>query len=156
MKHIMSLENKIMEDLKQAMKDKDKTALESLRSIKSAILLAKTQAGAAAELSAEDEIKLVQRLVKQRRESAEIFAAQNRPELAENELAQAAVIEKFLPAQLDDRQLAEIIKALIAEMGVTSPAEMGKVIGAANKKLAGQAEGRKIADTVKAVLGGKA
>ena len=150
----MSLENKIMEDLKQAMKNKDKIALESIRSIKSAILLAKTQSGAGAELSAEEEMKLLQKLVKQRKESAEIFTSQNRPELAQNELAQAAVIEKYLPAQLSEEELTEIIKNLIAEMGVTSPAQMGKVIGAANKKLAGQAEGRKIAETVKAVLNG--
>lgn len=147
----MSLETKIMDSLKEAMKAKDKTALESLRAIKSAILLEKTSASGT-ELDAEAEIKLLQKLVKQRKDAAEIYAGQGRADLADNEMAQVAVIERFLPAQMSKEELETEIARIISQCGASSPADMGRVMGVASKELAGKAEGKAIAETVKALL----
>ena len=148
----MSLQTKVMEALKEAMKAKDTVALESLRAIKSAILLARTEAGASEELSEADELKLLQKLVKQRKDSAAIYTQQGRNDLAEPELAQMAVIEKFLPAQLSEAEVEEALKGIIAQVGATSPKDMGKVMGAATKQLAGKADGKLISDIVKKLL----
>ena len=147
----MNLEEKIMDGIKQAMKSHVKVALESLRAIKSAILLEKTS-GAKGELDQAAEMKLLQKLVKQRKESAEIYTQQNRADLAEAELAQAAVIEAYLPKQLSAEELEAEVAAIIAQTGASSPAEMGKVMGVASKALAGKADGRAIAETVKRLL----
>lgn len=147
----MNLEEKIMEGIKQAMKSHDKVVLESLRAVKSAILLEKTS-GAKGELDQAAEMKLLQKLVKQRKESAEIYTQQNRADLAEAELAQAAVIEAYLPKQLSAEELEAEVAAIIAQTGASSPAEMGKVMGVASKALAGKADGRAIAETVKRLL----
>ncbi len=148
----MSLELTINADIKTAMLAKDEVALRSLRAIKSAILIANTAEGNSGALSTEDEIKLVQKLVKQRKDSFEIFTTQNRPELALKEQEEINVIEKYLPTQLSNEELTAFIKNLITTNGVTSMAEMGKVIGMANKALAGKAEGKAISTTVKEVL----
>lgn len=148
----MSLETKIMDNMKEAMKAKDTVALEALRAIKSAIILAKTEAGAAEGLSEADEIKMLQRLVKMRKDSAEIFTAQNRPDLAEPELAQIAVIEKFLPAQLSEAEVEAVIAKIIAETGASGIASMGKVMGIAAAQLGGTAEGKTISTIVKKLL----
>lgn len=148
----MSLEVKIMDHMKEAMKAKDTVALEALRAIKSAIILAKTEAGAADGLSESDEIKMLQRLVKMRKDSYEIFTAQNRPDLAEPELAQIAVIEKFLPAQLSEAEVEAIVAKIIAETGATGIAAMGKVMGLASAQIGGQAEGKVISGIVKKLL----
>jgi len=145
----MSLEVKIMDHMKEAMKAKDSVALEALRAIKSAIILAKTEAGAADGLTEADEIKMLQRLVKMRKDSAEIFTAQNRPDLAEPELAQIAVIEKFLPAQLSEAEVEAIVAKIIAETGASGIAAMGKVMGLASAQIGGQAEGKVISGIVK-------
>ena len=148
----MSLQTKVMEALKEAMKAKDTVALESLRAIKSAILLAKTEAGAAEELSEADELKLLQKLVKQRKDSAALYAQQGRNDLAEPELAQMAVIEKFLPAQLSEAEVETALRGIINQVGATTPKDMGKVMGAATKQLAGKADGKLISDIVKKLL----
>jgi len=148
----MSLQTKVMDALKEAMKAKDTIALESLRAIKSAILLAKTEAGAAAELAEEEELKLLQKLVKQRKDSATLYAQQGRNDLAEPELAQVAVIEKFLPKQLSEAEVTEAVKAIIAEVGATSAKDMGKVMGVATKQLAGKTDGKVISAIVKSLL----
>ena len=148
----MSLEVKIMDHMKEAMKAKDSVALEALRAIKSAIILAKTEAGAADGLSEADEIKMLQRLVKMRKDSAEIFTTQNRPDLAEPELAQIAVIEKFLPAQLSEAEVEAIIAKIIAETGASGIASMGKVMGLASAQIGGQSEGKVISGIVKKLL----
>jgi uncharacterized protein YqeY len=148
----MSLEVKNMDHMKEAMKAKDSVALEALRAIKSAIILAKTEAGAAEGLSEADEIKMLQRLVKMRKDSYEIFTAQNRPDLAEPELAQIAVIEKFLPAQLSEAEVEAIIAKIIAETGATGITAMGKVMGLASAQIGGQAEGKVISGIVKKLL----
>jgi uncharacterized protein YqeY len=149
---MQSLEQKIMADLKAAMLAKDEAALRSLRAIKAAILLAKTAEGATGQLSEEAEIKLLQKMVKQRKDSLEIFQQQSRPELAQKELEEIAVIEKFLPKQLDEAALRSALAALVARVGASSPADMGKVMGAANKELAGKADGKTIAALVKELL----
>jgi len=148
----MSLQTKVMDALKEAMRAKDTIALESLRAIKSAILLAKTEAGAAAELAEEEELKLLQKLVKQRKDSAALYAQQGRNDLAEPELAQVAVIEKFLPKQLSEAEVTEAVKAIIAEVGATSAKDMGKVMGVATKQLAGKTDGKVISAIVKSLL----
>ena len=148
----MSLQTKVMDALKEAMKAKDTIALESLRAIKSAILLAKTEAGAAAELAEEEELKLLQKLGKQRKDSAALYAQQGRNDLAEPELAQVAVIEKFLPKQLSEAEVTEAVKAIIAEVGATSAKDMGKVMGVATKQLAGKTDGKVISAIVKSLL----
>ena len=148
----MSLQTKVMEALKEAMKAKDTVALESLRAIKSAILLAKTEAGAAEELSEADELKLLQKLVKQRKDSAALYAQQGRNDLAEPELAQMAVIEKFLPAQLSEAEVETALRGIINQVGATTPKDMGKVMGVATKQLAGKTDGKLISEIVKRLL----
>ena len=148
----MSLEVKIMDQMKEAMKAKDSVALEALRAIKSAIILAKTEAGATDTLTEDQEIKMLQRLVKMRKDSAEIFTKQNRPDLVEPELAQIAVIEKFLPAQLSEAEVEAIIAKIIAETGASGIASMGKVMGLATAQIGGQAEGKVISGIVKKLL----
>ena len=148
----MSLQTKVMEALKGAMKAKDTVALESLRAIKSAILLAKTEAGAAEELSEADELKLLQKLVKQRKDSAAWYTQQGRNDLAEPELAQMAVIEKFLPAQLSEAEVETALRGIINQVGATTPKDMGKVMGVATKQLAGKADGKLISEIVKRLL----
>src|SRR5258705_12343674 len=132
----MNLEQKIMAELKTAMLARDEKALRSLRAVKAAILLAKTAEGAGGELKEEDEIKLLQKLVKQRKDSLEIFQQQNRTDLAQKELEEIAVIEQFLPKQLSEDALRKVIAEIIQQVGASSPADMGKVMGAANKQLA--------------------
>ncbi|WP_347050607.1 GatB/YqeY domain-containing protein [Flavobacterium olei] len=148
----MSLQTQIMDEIKTAMKAKDTVALESLRAIKSELLLASTASGSKEDLSEEDEIKLLQRLVKTRKESARIFTEQNRPDLAEPELAQVAVIEKFLPAQLSEEEVEAVIAKIIAETGASGIASMGKVMGLASAQLGGTAEGKTISTIVKKLL----
>lgn len=150
----MSLEAKITEDLKNAMRNKDQAALRALRAIKSAVLLFKTS-GTGEELNEENEIKLLQKLVKQRKDSLEIYRQQNRPELASVEEEEIAVIEKYLPQQLSPDELSDFIKNLITENGVTEIKEMGKIIGLASKALAGKAEGKAISEEVKKQLSNK-
>lgn len=149
----MSIAEKIASDLINAMKGKDKVALEAIRAAKTAFLLAKSEKGTDAVLSAEDELNIVRRLVKQRRESAAIYREQNRTDLYEKETAEADVLEKYLPAKLSDEELTEIIKTVISRLGATSPAEMGKVMGAAVRELAGRADGKEISVKVKQLLG---
>jgi uncharacterized protein YqeY len=148
----MSLQQKVMSQLKEAMKAKDKVALESLRAIKSALLLAQTS-GDKKELIEDDEIKLVQKLVKQRKESAELYTKQGRNDLAEPELAQAKILEQFLPEQLSQANLEKEVKAIIKQVGASSMKDMGKVMGMASKKLAGRADGKAISTVVKQMLG---
>ena len=148
----MALEQKIMAELKTAMLAKDEAALRSLRAIKAAILLAKTSEGAGGELKEEDEIRLLQKLVKQRKDSLEIFETQNRPELAQKEKEEIAIIEKFLPKQLSADELKEGLAKIIAETGASSPADLGKVMGIASKQFAGKADGKTISTLVKELL----
>lgn len=148
----MSLEQKVMTDLKAAMLAKDEKSLRSLRAIKSAIIIAKTAEGFSGELKEDDEIKLLQKLVKQRKDSLEIYEKQNREDLAVKEKEEIDVIEKFLPKQMDSAELKEIISKIIAESGASSAADMGKVMGLANKTLAGKADGKSIAAVVKELL----
>ncbi|MBZ4189765.1 GatB/YqeY domain-containing protein [Niabella beijingensis] len=148
----MSLEQTINEDIKKAMLGKEEVALRSLRAIKAAILLAKTAEGAKDQLSAYDEIKLVQKLVKQRKDSLEIFEKQNRPDLAQKEKEEIEVLERYLPAQLSEAELRPIIAGFIEQTGASGPADMGKVMGLASKELAGKAEGKTIAALVKELL----
>ena len=148
----MSLEQTINADIKTAMLAKDSNALTSLRAVKAAILLAKTAEEAKGELSTDDEIKIVQKLVKQRKDSLEIFEQQNRPDLAEKERAEIVVIEKYLPAQLSPEELKAALQKIIAQTGAASPADMGKVMGMATKALAGKADGKAISAIVKELL----
>ncbi|MDR2026734.1 MAG: GatB/YqeY domain-containing protein [Prevotellaceae bacterium] len=147
----MSLEQKINDGIKTAMLAKDKIRLESLRAVKAAILLAKTSEGAK-ELDEAAEIKMLQKLVKQRRETAEIYSGNNRQELADKELAEAAIIGEFLPKQLSPEEIESAVKAIIEETGAAGVKDTGKVMGAASKQLAGKAEGKLIAETVKKLL----
>jgi uncharacterized protein YqeY len=149
---VMSLQVQIMDEIKNAMRAKDTIALEALRSIKSELLLAQTSSGAKEEITAEEEIKLLQRLVKTRKESARIFTEQNRADLAEPELAQIAVIERFLPAQLSETEVEAVITKIIAETGASGIASMGKVMGLASAQLGGTAEGKTISTIVKKLL----
>ena len=148
----MSLQQQVMEQLKTAMKAKDKVALESLRAIKSALLLAKTETGSAAEMTEEDEVELLQKLVKQRKDSAAIFREQGRDDLADPELAQVAVIEQFLPAQLSGDDIEKVVVQTIDATGASGMQDMGKVMGIVSKKLAGQADGKTISTIVKRKL----
>lgn len=147
----MSLEEKIMEDLKAAMKAQDKASMRGLRAVKSALLLLKTD-GSGKEITPEREIQLLQKLVKQRRESIAIFEKENRADLAEVEKEEVAVIEKYLPEALSEEDLEKFIQALILSTRATSVKDMGKVIGLASKELAGKADGRAISDMVKKCL----
>lgn len=148
----MSLEQKIMGELKTAMLAKDEAALRSLRAVKAAILLAKTSGAGSGELSEDDEVKLLQKLVKQRKDSLEIFQQQNRTDLATKEQEEIAIIEKFLPKQLSPDEIKEAVARIIQDTGATSPADMGKVMGAASKQLQGKADGKTISAIVKELL----
>jgi len=148
----MSLETQVMDLMKGAMKAKDEAALRGLRAIKAEIIKAKTEPGANGEISADTEIKLLQKMVKQRRDSLEIYNQQKRDDLAQKENEEIAIIEQFLPKQLSEAELNEEVAKIIAEVGASSPADMGKVMGVATKKLAGLAEGKAISATVKALL----
>lgn len=147
----MNLEQQIMAQMKDAMKAKDEAALRGLRAIKAAILIAKTSGGSG-ELTTDDEVKLLQKLVKQRKDSLEIFQQQNRTDLAKKEEEEIAIIEKFLPKQLDADELKTIIAGIITDAGASSPADMGKVMGVASKQLAGKADGKTISAIVKELL----
>lgn len=149
----MNLELIINNDIKTAMKAKEDVTLRGLRAIKSAILLAKTAEGAAETMSTEDEIKLLSKLVKQRRDSLGIYEQQQRPDLATKEAEEIAIIERYLPKQLSADELQAEVTAIIAELGATSAKDMGKVMGVANKRLAGIADGKQIAALVKTLLG---
>jgi len=148
----MSLEQKIMTDLKTAMLAKDEKSLRSLRAIKAAILLAKTSEGASGDLKEDDETKLLQKLVKQRKDSLEIYQQQNRSDLAQKEQEEIEVIEKFLLKQLSAEELKAEVSKIISSVGASSPADMGKVMGAATKQLAGKADGKSISAMVKELL----
>ncbi len=148
----MSLSVQLMDEIKNAMRAKDTIALEALRAIKSEILLAQTASGNKEEISEADEIKLLQKLVKTRKDSAQIFTEQNRMDLAEPELAQIAVIEKFLPAQLSEEEVEAVIAKIISETGASGIASMGKVMGIASAQLGGTAEGKTISTIVKKLL----
>jgi len=148
----MSLSVRIMDEIKNAMRAKDTVALESLRSIKSELLLAQTASGSKEEITEDEEIKILQRLVKTRKESARIFTEQNRMDLAAPELAQVAVIEKFLPQQLSEAEVEAVIAKIIAETGASGIASMGKVMGLASAQLGGTAEGKTISTIVKKLL----
>lgn len=148
----MSLQSKVMEAIKTAMKEKDTVALQSLRAVKSAILLAQTEGGAKHEISETDELKLLQKLVKQRKDSAAIFSEQGRADLADPEIAEAAIIEQFLPEQMSEDEIAEIVTEIINETGASSMKDMGKVMGMANGRMAGKADGKTISTIVKQQL----
>ena len=148
----MELFDIISNDIKEAMKAKDKVALDTLRNIKKVLLEAKTAPGANGELSDDVATKILVKMVKQRKESAQIYAENNRQELADTELAQAKVIEEYLPKQLSEEELEAELKAIIAETGAQGPKEMGKVMGVASKRLAGRAEGKAISAKVKELL----
>lgn len=147
----MSLEQKVMEEMKGAMRAKDEAALRTLRAIKAAILLEKTS-GSGTEISEADETKMLQKMAKQRRDSLDIFVQQNREDLAAKEREELAIIERFLPAQMSAEELQVVIKEIIAQTGASSPADMGKVMGVATKQLAGKADGKLISETVKQLL----
>lgn len=148
----MELEKQIQADMVAAMKAHETVRLAALRGIKAAILLAKTSEGGNGEVSDADIVKIIQKLVKQRKESAGIYTQQNRPELAENELAEASAMEVYLPKQLGEAEVESELKAIIAEVGASKPSDMGKVMGVATKRLAGQADGRLISTIVKRLL----
>ena len=149
----MSLAVKIASDLISAMKAKDKITLEALRAAKTAFTLARTEKSGDTVLTSEEELKIIQKLVKQRRESASIYKEQNRPDLYEKEVTEADVLEKYLPAKMSDDELAGIIKGIIGRLGAKSAADMGKVMGVATKELAGKADGKEISAKVKQLLG---
>ena len=148
----MTLEQQIQEDIKAAMKAKDSVAMNAVRAVKGEIRLFKTAEGGSGEVTDEDVLKMIRKLVKQRRESAEQYVAAGRKELADNELAEAAVIEKYLPKQLSEAEVEAKVKEMIAALGATSLKEMGKVMGAANAALAGRADGRTISGIVRKLL----
>ena len=148
----MSLEQKVMTDLKTAMLAKDEKGLRSLRAIKAAILLAKTSEGSGGDLKEEDEVKLLQKLLKSRKDSLEIYQKQNRPDLAVKEEEEISIIEKFLPVQMSPEELKTVLQKIIADTGASSPADMGKVMGFATKQLAGKIDGKAISTMVKELL----
>lgn len=150
----MALKQKVEGEIKSAMIAKDKVRLTALRAIKSMILLEETKGGFSGELSEDEEMKLLTKAAKQRKDSADIYQQQNRPDLLEVELAELAVIQEFLPKALTDEELTQAIQEIINQTGAVSAKEMGKVIGAANKQLAGKADGKAIADKVKSLLNG--
>jgi uncharacterized protein YqeY len=149
----MSLTEKIASDLIAAMKAKDKITLEAIRAAKTAFILARAEKGSDTVLTGEEEIKIIQKLVKQRRESASIYKEQNRPDLWEKEVIEADVLEKYLPAKMSEEELTKIIRAIIERTGAKSPADLGKVMGPAMKELAGKADGKEISAIVKQLLG---
>lgn len=148
----MSLEEKVMQLMKEAMKAKDEPLLRGVRAIKAEIIKAKTEPGANGIINEDTELKLLQKLVKQRKDSLEIFQQQNRADLAQKEIEEIAVIEKFLPAQLSEEELTKEIAAIIVSVGAASIQDLGKVMGVASKQLAGKADGKAIAASVKALL----
>jgi len=148
----MALEDKVMEDLKNAMRAKDEAALRTLRAIKAAIIIEKTAEGASGVISEATETKMLQKLAKQRRDSLEIFEKQNREDLASKEREELAIIERFLPKQMSADELRVEVKAIIDQVGAKSPADMGKVMGVASKQLAGKADGKAISEMVKQIL----
>jgi uncharacterized protein YqeY len=148
----MSLEQKIMGEMKEAMKSKNEATLRALRAIKAEIIKAKTEPGAGGEISEEKEVSMLQKMMKQRRDSLEIYQQQSRTDLAQKEQEEMAVIEKFLPQQLSGEELKTELQKIIAETGASSAADMGKVMGVATKKLAGRADGKAISATVKELL----
>lgn len=148
----MSLEQKVMMEMKDAMKAKDEATLRGLRAIKAEIIKAKTEPGANGEISEDTEMRMLQKMIKQRKDALEIYEQQNREDLAKKERDEIAVIEKFLPAQLSGDDLKKELQEIIMETGATSPADMGKVMGAATKKLAGRADGKAISSAVKELL----
>ncbi|MCK0156087.1 GatB/YqeY domain-containing protein [Cellulophaga sp. F20128] len=148
----MSLQQEVMSAMKEAMKAKDAVALESLRAIKSVLLMAQTEAGAKTELSQDEEIKIVQKLVKQRKDSAAIYLEQKRADLAEPELAQAEIIAQFLPAQLSEDEIEKVVLEVIAASGAQGMKDMGKVMGVVSGRLAGKADGKTISSIVKSKL----
>ena len=148
----MNLEQKVMAQMKDAMKAKDEATLRGLRAIKAEIIKAKTEPGAQGEISADVEIKMLQKMVKQRRDSLEIFQQQNRQDLVQKEQEELTIIEQFLPAQMSNEELKKELQEIILETGASSPADMGKVMGAATKKLAGKADGKAISAAVKELL----
>ncbi|HLP71282.1 MAG TPA: GatB/YqeY domain-containing protein [Bacteroidales bacterium] len=149
----MSLTEKISSDLIAAMKAKDKDTLEAIRAAKTAFTLAKAEKGADSTLTPDEELKIIQKLVKQRRESAEIYKTQNRMDLYQKEVVEADVLEKYLPAKMTEEELTKILKDIIARVGAKAPSDMGKVMGIATKELAGKADGREISAKVKQLLG---
>lgn len=149
---VMSLQDKVMQEMKEAMKAKNAVALESLRAIKSALLLLQTEKSAGVGPSEEDEVKLVQKLVKQRKDSAAIYVEQGRADLAETELAQVAIIEKFLPEQLTEAEIEKVVLQTIDTLGAEGMKDMGKVMGVVSKELAGQADGKTISTIVRSKL----
>lgn len=149
----MTIFDTISNAIKEAMKAQDKVALATLRNIKKVLLEAKTAPGANDTVSDEAAIKIIQKLVKQGRESAELYQSQNRTDLAAEELAQVAIMEKYLPEQMSEEEIRAAVKEIIAELGVSTPQEMGKVMGTATKRLAGKADGRTISSIVKSILG---
>ncbi|MDE6297605.1 MAG: GatB/YqeY domain-containing protein [Muribaculaceae bacterium] len=151
----MNLFDKVSEDIKKAMLAREKVRLEALRGAKKEFLEAKTAKGANGELTDETATKILVKMVKQRKESAKIYEENNRPELAANELAEAAVLEEYLPKQLSSEELEAEIRAIVSETGAAGPKDMGKVMGVASKRLAGRAEGRAISETVKRILNGE-
>lgn len=148
----MNLEQKVMAEMKDAMKSKNEAALRGLRAIKAAIIIAKTSEGAGGELKEEDETKLLQKLVKQRRDSLEIFKKQNREDLAQKEQEEISIIERFLPKQMTAEELKSPLSEIISQLGASSPADMGKVMAAATKQFAGKADGKVISAAVKELL----
>ena len=147
----MSIQKQVMDQMKVAMKSKDKVALESLRALKSAFLLANTS-GSGVDLNEDDELKIVQKLVKQRKDSAAIFDEQSRSDLSEPEKAQAKVLEQFLPKQMGEEELKDVIAEIVSKTGASSMKDMGKVMGMASKQLAGKADGKAISTAVKKLL----
>lgn len=145
----MSLENTIMTAMKESMKSKDQTSLRSLRAIKSAIILQKTQKGSSDEISIEDELKILQKLVKQRKDSADIYQNQDRMDLAQPELDEIKVIEKFLPEALSEKEIEEAVKKVINDVGADGMKDMGKIMGIVTKKLMGKADGKTISTIVR-------
>jgi uncharacterized protein YqeY len=148
----MNLEQKVMAGIKTAMLAKDEKSLRSLRAIKAAIILAKTSEGAGGEIKSEDEIKMLQKLVKQRKDSLEIYEKQKREDLAQKEREEIEVIEQFLPKQMSEPELREALGGIIKELGASSPADLGKVMAAATKQLAGQADGKTISVMAREIL----
>lgn len=149
----MQLEQKVMAEMKEAMKTKNEAALRALRGIKAEIIKAKTEPGANGTVDEAGEMKLLQKMMKQRKDSYDIFIQQNRAELAEKEKEEMDVIARFLPAQLTEEEISAIIKRIISDTGASSAADMGKVMGVATKEMAGRADGKLISQLVKSLLG---
>lgn len=149
----MTLTERISSDLINAMKAKEKVALEAIRAAKTAFTLARSDKGADSILTSDEELKIIQKLVKQRRESAAIYRENNRQDLYEKEVAEADVLEKYLPAKMDDAELEKTLREIITKVGAKSPADMGKVMGVATRELAGKAEGKEISSKVRQLLG---